>query len=87
MKKIGKAHRLGLTVGGAMGLWHLSWALLIAVGLAQPLIDFILKLHMIEPFYTVLPFSLPTAVGLVALTSAIGYVVGYVLGYIWEMLQ
>jgi hypothetical protein len=79
-------HRLGLVVGGLYGLWHLMWSLLVVVGLAKPLLDFILSLHFLQVTYAVAPFNVLTALGLIIVTSAIGYVVGYVLGSLWNRL-
>ncbi len=81
------SHQVGLAFGGFLGLWHLVWSLLVAIGLAQPLLDFIFSLHMIQPPYKVMPFSITTAVGLIIVTSLIGYVVGYVLSLIWNAVQ
>ncbi len=87
MKNSLTPHSVGLAFGGALGLWHLTWSILIAVGLAQPLLDLVFDLHMLEPAFLVQTFSLQKAAGLVILTSVIGYVMGYILGYIWNMVQ
>ncbi len=86
MKNI-SSHQAGLAFGGFLGLVHLVWSLLVAIGLAQPIIDFIFNLHMIQPPYKVMAFSITTAVGLVVVTSLIGYVIGYVLSTIWNKVQ
>ena len=43
-----KAHvnEVGLVIGSLMGLFHLVWALLVAIGVAQALMDFIFNVHM-----------------------------------------
>jgi hypothetical protein len=72
------------------GVRHFFGALAYVVGVlvwaggAQPLIDFIFRLHMITPPYQVAAFSLGTAAGLVLVTAAIGYVFGWVIGVIWN---
>jgi hypothetical protein len=78
---------MGLAVGGFLGIWHLVWSLLVLAGLAQPLMDFVFKLHMMDLSFTVLPFSLSMAIGLIVVTSLFGYILGYVLGLIWDMVQ
>jgi hypothetical protein len=80
-------NQLGLAFGGFLGLWHLAWSVLVALGLAQPFIDLVFRLHMIQPPYTVMPFSLAMTVGLIVLTFVLGYVMGYALGWIWNMVQ
>lgn len=81
------AHNVGLAIGGLLGLFHLTWSLLIAIGLAQPLLDLIFQLHMIRPVFVVEPFSLMLAVGLIIVTSLVGYVFGYVAGWMWNAVQ
>lgn len=87
MAKGNRAHQMGLTIGALFGIVHLIWSILIAFGLAQPFIDFIFNLHMIEPFYVIQPFALSKAVGLVLVTSMLGYAAGYVLGTLWDMAR
>ena len=75
-----RPHNLGLALGGFLASWHLLWAMLVFVGGAQWLLDTIFRLHMIAPSYMVTPFDLGTAVTLVVVTGAIGYVGGFFLG-------
>jgi len=77
-------NKAGLALGALLGLWHLLWATLIALGWAQPVIDFALWLHMIKPFITVEAFSLGRAAGLVVFTAATGYVFGWVFAVLWN---
>jgi hypothetical protein len=71
--------KLGAASAAVLGGIHVVWALLVAVGVAQGFMDFIFRLHFILPILNVGPFDLATAVGLVALTSAVGFVAGYLL--------
>ena len=77
-------HRLGLVLGGLYGLWHLTWSLLVVIGLAKPLLDLVLHLHFLQVTYTVASFNVVTALGLIIVTSAVGYLMGYVLGLLWN---
>ena len=81
------AHALGVAVGALLGCSHLGWSILVATGVAQPIIDFIFWLHFIEPPYRVGPFAWPRAVGLIAVTSGIGYVLGAAAGIVWNRLD
>ncbi len=74
---------LGLVVGGL----HLLWALLVASGVAQPLMDFIFHLHFIHPVYVIEAFDPLRAVGLVLLSAACGYVVGAAFALLWNGLH
>lgn len=63
-----------------------AWSILVLTGWAQSIIDVIFWLHFIEPPYHVGPFSWPRALGLIAATSAIGYLLGGFVGVIWNRL-
>lgn len=80
-------HKAGLALGGLLGIWHLLWALLVAVGLAQPLLDFMLDLHFLRNPYVVEPFRIGTAALLVIVTAVVGYAFGWVFASIWNRLQ
>jgi len=71
---------IGLALGAFLALWHVCWVLLVWVGWAQPLLDFIFQLHMIAPPYHVTDFSLGAGCALIVLTSGIGFVFGCLLG-------
>ena len=79
--------KLGIVVGSFLGLWHLAWSLLVAIGLAQLLLDWVFRLHFIQPPYTVTPFKPLLAVALIVITSLLGYIIGWVLGAIWNWLH
>ena len=77
-------HSFGLVFGIFLGVWHALWSLLVWLGAAQPLMDFIFRLHMITPPYKIAVFDLGTAVALVAVTAVIGYGMGCLVGFIWN---
>ena len=77
-------HLIGVAFGSFLGLWHAFWAFLVFVGAAQWLIDFIFRLHMIAPPYKITGFNLLTAIGLILVTTSIGYVSGLFIGIIWN---
>ena len=70
-----------------LGGWHLVWSVLVATGLAQPLINFIFRIHFIRPVYVIEPFSIGTALLLIAITAAIGYIVGWIFATLWNKLH
>jgi hypothetical protein len=77
-------HSLGFAFGIFLALWHTLWSLLVWLGAAQWLIDFIFRLHMITPPYKITAFSFGTAASLVLVTACIGYMVGLLIGIIWN---
>ena len=79
-------HSFGLVFSVSLAVWHVLWSLLVWLGVAQPVIDFIFRLHMITPPYKIALFNLGTAAALVALTALSGYVMGWVVGFIWNRL-
>ena len=70
-----------------MGGFHLGWAILVLLGGAQPLINFIFWAHMIQPIYVIKPFDPVAAVTLVILTASIGYLSGFIGGALWNRIH
>jgi hypothetical protein len=80
-------NKAGLVLGSLMGGWHALWALLVAGGFAQSVLDFVFWMHFLKPPYVVGPFHPGVALILIVVTTAIGYVVGYVFGLLWNWLH
>ena len=81
-KKMYNNNTWGLIVGIFLGGFHTLWAILVGVGLAQVLIDWIFALHMIRPPYVIAPFDLLKAVTLVVVTFVVGYIAGWIFAAI-----
>jgi hypothetical protein len=80
-------NRVGLTIGALFGAWHLTWSLLVAFGLAQPLTDFLFWIHFIKPVYVIEPFEIVRALILIGVTAGIGYLIGLVFALVWNRLH
>ena len=60
-------------IGGiCLSSLHFFWVFIVASGWAQPLLDFIFKLHMLNSPFQVQPFSPLLAVGLIGITFLFG---------------
>jgi len=80
-------NKVGLVIAALIAGWHLVWSVLVLIGCAQPILDFIFWAHMIKPVYFVKPFDPTAAVVLIAITSLIGYVFGFLGAVIWNRLH
>ena len=79
-----RAHSTGLALGILIGLWHAFWAALVWAGVAQSIMDFIFRLHMITPPYKVAAFDPGLALALILVTAIIGYLFGWIGAVIWN---
>ncbi len=77
----------GLAIGSLLGGVHLLWALFVASGLAQPIMDFVFWLHFIRSGWQIERFDFTRGAGLIVLTSAIGYAVGAAFALVWNRFQ
>ena len=80
-------NKVGLILGSFMGLFHLVWGILVALGMAQGLLDFVYNLHSLNNPFTVMPFNFMSTVGLIIFTFIVGYVFGYVFAMIWNKIH
>lgn len=83
MKEISEK-KAALTVGLFVGGVHLVWSLLIIIGLAQPLVDFIFWAHMISNPYQITGFTLTQSLTLIIVTFAVGYLGGFIFAKVWN---
>ena len=79
--------KVGLVFGLLVGGWHVLWVLLVAIGWAQPLINFVFWAHMIQPIYVIKAFDPKAAITLVLITFVTGYVLGLIGAGIWNKLH
>ncbi len=80
-------NKIGIVFAALIGGWHVCWSLLVALGWAQPIIDFIFWAHMIRPIYVVKAFDLVAALTLILITAVIGYLFGFLGALIWNKLH
>jgi hypothetical protein len=80
-------NKAGLAFGALLGLYHLCWSFLVAIGWAQALMDFVFRIHFLKPVFVVEGFSFLFALILIVVTSVLGYVLGYVFAALWNWLH
>lgn len=70
-------------IGGlTLAAFHACWIMIVASGWAQPILDFIFKLHMLNSPFIVQPFSIMLSLELLALTFIIGAFYGVIFSLI-----
>ena len=80
------ANRTGLTVGIWAALLHALWAIVVAIGLGESAINWIMPLHFINLTASVFAFTLINAVLLIIAGFVGGYVMGWLFAFIWNFL-
>jgi len=80
-------HRVALIVAILLGGWHLMWSVLVALGWAQPVIDFVFWIHFIRPVYVIERFNLGIAMLLIGMTTGISYAIGGCFATLWNKLR
>lgn len=80
-------HKTGLALGALVGGFHLVWALLVFLGLAQSYLNFIFTLSMLRPIIVVDGFSAVLALSLILVTGIVGYFMGYFFAIVWNRLH
>ena len=66
---------------------HLAWLVLVYIGMAQVVMDFIFKIHMLNSPLQVQPFEWPYAFLLIAITFSVGAVYGWLYGAIRALVN
>jgi hypothetical protein len=79
--------KAAISVGAVFGVWHFMWVMLVATGVAKPVMDFVLRLHFIQFDYALAPFAVSTAAMLIGLSFAIGALLGLVFALVWNWLS
>ncbi len=77
-------NKTGLTFGFLISFLHLIWSVLVALGVAQALLNFVLDIHMIGASTVVMPFNLVKALLLIVLTFVVGYIFGWLMAFFWN---
>jgi hypothetical protein len=79
--------RTGLVFGVFVALMHAGWSALVALRLAQPLIDFIFRVHFLTPILQVEAFDGVRAALLVGVTFAVAFAAGILAAGLWNFFH
>ena len=74
------AHSLGLLTAFLLGGAQVFWVALVALGAAQPLVDFAMRAWFAAPVLHIMPFNALHAIVLVFAMSVSGYLIGWAVG-------
>ena len=77
-------HGTGMTLGSFAALVHLVWLIFVGIGIAKPFADWMMSLHMMQCTWSILPFTLGTAILLLVVAFVIGYIFGWVFASLWN---
>ncbi len=76
--------QVGVTTGLFAALLHAVWSILVAIGVAQQLSDWLIGLHFVSDQHTVTAFSIGTAILLIVVAFVAWFVFGYVFASIYN---
>lgn len=78
--------RAALIGGLSLASLHFCWVLIVSTGVAQPILDWVFKLHMLNPPFQVQSFDVTLSIILIIVTFAIGCLYGVVFDLIRSLL-
>jgi hypothetical protein len=76
--------KTAVVLGAVSAGWHFCWSTLVALGIAQPFIDFVFWMHFIKPVYVIEPFEISRAAILLLVTIVFGSITGGAFALIWN---
>ena len=78
--------RTAMAVGTVFAAWHTMWVVLVGLGWATEVLNFILELHFLKISFQVASYSAFTAFSLVAITFCAGALLGAIFACVWNWL-
>ena len=76
------SHSLGLAFARFLAFCAVAWSVLVWLGAAQGVIDFLFRLQMITTPFQLVSFSFSAAAALVSVAICFGYLAGLLMGLI-----
>lgn len=85
MEKLSQS-KVALVVAAFLGGFHLLWAVLVATGYAQAIMDWVYWVHFLNNPFVLDVFDPTRAAMLVVFTSVVGYVGGWIFATLWNSM-
>jgi len=88
MEELNK-NKVGLILGFLFAMLHFIWSVFVLVfpsGL-QKFLDWIFKLHFLNPIYILNQFSFGNAIILIIMTFIVGYIIGWIFAILWNKIH
>lgn len=82
-----KYNKPALAIATFVAFFHALWAVLVAVGIGQAYLDWIFPMHFIGNIYTVIDFSIVTAVLLTITAFIATYIAVMIFAVIWKIVM
>ncbi len=88
MKKVFKKfNRPAVAIATFIAGMHALWALMVAIGVGQAYLDWIFPLHFIGTTFSVMSFSLLTALLLIIVAFIATYLAVLLFGVVWTLMM
>lgn len=81
------SNKAGLAVGSLFALIHLCWIVLVGIGIAKTLLDWILEMHFMQFAYSIEALSFWKAFSLLIVTFVFGYACGWIVSVLHNLLE
>jgi hypothetical protein len=81
--------KAGLALGLLLGVLQLVWAILLAAipGPLQSFLNFVFKVHSLQPYWVITNFNLLNAIILIVGAFVDGFILGWVFAAFWNWVN
>ena len=79
--------KTGLALGTFAAFVHVVWVFLVALGWAEPWINFVYRMHFINNTFTIMSFDLGRGIGVIVIAFIMGNIVGNIFAFVWNKIH
>lgn len=80
-------HKTGLVAGLFVGFMHFLWTVCVALGWAQPMLNFVYKIHFLNNPFEIAHFGFKRAAALLVVTTVVGYAAGWIFAIVFNQVH